>query len=240
MFQSEPGVITLRTRRAGAVNLRQRRAWYADEDDKGEGDAETTTDTQPVKKGSGGQGESERTFTQADVDLYLGNARKQARDSVTNELLKELGFEKVDDLKAMVTTAKAQAEAELTELEKRDKEIERLKVEAQQHKEAAAKAQQSIMEERRNTAILSALKQAEKPQSVLNLLLIEHAEEVAGLMDAEGVIDPKKVEALAKKALTEYPGMFRSGGPGSLSNAGGRTPLADKESLLDKLPKVRL
>ena len=93
MFQREPGFKALRPKDYAGASLRQRRTWYA------EGEAEPpppATETQPAKKGSSGQEGSEAKFTQADLDQFLGNARKQARDSVMSDLLKELGLDSAD------------------------------------------------------------------------------------------------------------------------------------------------
>lgn len=228
MFQfSEPGFKALRTNRDGAINLRQRRAWSADETLE-----ETPAKETPPPKSGESAG---ATFTQADLDRIVGKTRKEARETGIAEFLKDLGFEKPDDLKSMVTAFKSADEAEKSELEKAQKRIadlEKAKVEAET---AATKAQQERMEERRNAAILTALTGAEKPQSVLNLLLVEHAADVTALMAEDGTIDAKKVGALADKAKKEYAGMFKSGNPGSQSHSGGKTPMPDKENLLKQI-----
>lgn len=228
MFQSEPGFKTLRTIRAGAISLRQRRTWYAE--DEGEGET-TVTDTQPDKRGRDGQDTPEAKFTQADLDTFVGNARKQARDSVMNELLKELGLDSADSLKATVKTAREQADAEKTELEKAQSEIERWKKEAEEHKSAREKAEQGRMEERRQSAILSALKEAKKPADLLILVNARLADDVTAVMSEEGALDEKAMKALVDKVRKEWPDHFQSSGPGSPSNAGGKIPQADKDKI---------
>lgn len=234
MFQSEPGYKALRTCRAGAVNLRQRRAWYADADSEGSAETDTTQDKGGQSTGAG--------LSQEDVNRLIGKTRKEARETGISEFLKELGFEKPDDLKALVTAAKARDDAEKSELEKAQQRIADLEKKAAEAEIKATKAAQQALEKERNTAILIALKDAhaEKPQSVLNLLLVEHASDVAAIMAEDGTLDNKKIGALADKAKKEYAGMFQSGNPGSPSPAGGKTPQPDTRSILNNLPKVRL
>lgn len=240
MLPSEPGIKTLRpTSSVGRVNLRHRRTWFAKEDSDGSETA--ATDTQPVKKGSGSQDTTERTFTQADLDLYLGNARKQARDSALNELLKELDLEKLDDLKMTVTTAKAKADAEKSDLEKAQTEIERWKTEAETHKAELAQAQQERMEERRQSAILSALTEArvKKASDLLILINARYPDDVVAAMSEDGTLDEKAIKKLVEMARKEWADQFQSSSPGSPSNAGGKTPAPDKDSLL-KTIKARI
>jgi hypothetical protein len=61
---------------------------------------------------------SERKFTQEELDAIVGDRAKRAKGAAQSELLSELGFEKVDDLKAMVKAAKDAAAAQQTEGEK--------------------------------------------------------------------------------------------------------------------------
>lgn len=233
MKHSEPGMRLLRTARAGAIDLRQRRIWH-----EGEGDTTTTTETGQDKTGQG-QGNA-TAFTQADLDRIAGNARKQARESAIAEFLKELGYEKPDDLKTQIATLRQREDAEKSELDKAQQKIAALEKAAQEAKLAAEQAQRERLEERRNAAILTALKDADKPQSVLNLLLTEHASEVQALMAEDGTIDPKKVTGLAELAKKEYAGLFvKSSTPGSQSNAGGRNPAPDPKALLSQI-KARI
>lgn len=226
---SEPGFKALRASRAESINLRQRRTWYAD---GGEGDdgKQAGTDTQPDKTGDEGQS-TDTTFTQADLDRLVGSARKQARESVRNDLLKELGFESADDLKAMVTSAREKADAEKSDLEKAQAEIERWKKQAEEAQTARQEAEQERMEERRQSAILNALKEAKKPSDVLILVNARFTEDVAGVMSDDGALDEKALKSLVEKVKKEWPDQFGSSSPGSPSNAGGKVPTANKDDI---------
>lgn len=69
--------------------------------------------TPPDAGGNGG-----KTFTQDQVDALVGNARKEGRDGGVSKLLKDLGVENADSLKALVDNAKKADDANKTELQK--------------------------------------------------------------------------------------------------------------------------
>lgn len=232
MFQREPGMRTLRTARAGAINLAQRRIWHAE----GEDDPTPDTGTGQAKTGQG-QG-NESTFTQADLDRLVGSARKQARDSAVADLLKELGVENADTLKASLKAQREAEDAKKSELEKRDARIAALEKEAADAKAAVEKAQQERMEERRQAAILTGLKDAKKPADLLILVNARMADAVAATMAEDGTLDDKKIAALVEKIKQEWPDQFQSVSPGSQSNSGGRVkqPEANKE-LVDRIKR---
>jgi len=221
MYQSsEPGFRTLRTMRAASINLRQRRAWFADAPE-----GEPAPDTAPGTNSGGSTG---TTFTQADVDRIVGERAKRAKEAGISELLKELGFEKPDDLKTLVTTYRAADEAEKSELEKAQVKITALEKKAQEAEQRAAQSAQERLEERRNAAILAALKDAEHPGDVLLWLAANKAEAVKATLKDDGTLDEKAISTLVTEAKKERPSYFKSGSPGSPSNAGGKTPSSDQ------------
>lgn len=228
MFQSEPGYKALRTYRAGAIDLRQRRAWYAE----GEGEGSTETDTTQDK---GGQ-HAGATFTQADVDRIVGERAKRAKDAAVADLLKELGLDSADALKAKVKAAADQEAAQLSELEKAQKRIADLEKKAQEAETKAAEATRLALEKERDSAIREALKEAKNPAKVLTLLLASHKADVAGVMAEDGTLDAKKIGDLVTKAKKEYPEDFQSSNPGSQSHSGGRNPQPDQK-LKDEIRK---
>lgn len=239
MFQREPGIQALRTFRPATIDLRQRRMWY-----EGDGDTPPDEGSPPAPDtppGNNGGSSTGTTFTQADVDRIVGERAKRAKESGIADFLKELGFEKPDDLKSLVTDARKRQEDELSEAEKLNQKLVATEKKLQEAEAAAQQAVQSAREEKRNSAILAALTIAEKPQSVLNLLLVEHASKVAEVMGEDGALDSKKIEALAKTAQTDYPGMFKKTGPGSPSHAGGTTPTGEQTEAARKanLRRVR-
>jgi len=82
---------------------------------------ETTTQTAGTTNANGGGTGGKVEFTaeqQKQIDALLGERAKRAEASGANALLKELGFEKADDLKALVTDFQKRKDAEKSELEK--------------------------------------------------------------------------------------------------------------------------
>lgn len=231
----------LRTARPFAVDLRQRRHWFDNQGEDGDIDPEPTPETETQPEKSGQQGSGDTTFTQADIDRIAGERAKRAGESAVNKLLTDLGVEKADDLKALIDAHRAREEEEKSDLEKAQAKIEEAERRAQEATERAQALEQARLDDRRDNAVRTALNGAEKPNAVLTLIKTDFADDLAAVMDDEGTVDGKAVEALAKKAEKEWPGMFKSGSPGSQSHAGGRPPTEDVEKLLDKLvPKRKL
>lgn len=227
-YASEPGRALRPIQSVAAIDLRKRRAWHDDASD---------TDTPPDKTGAQDAGGStETTFTQADVDRIVGERARRARESGLSDFLKDLGFEKADDLKALVQDARTRAEAEKSELEKAQGEIDKWKAEAEAYKSAMEQALQTARAEKRNAAILSALNNSTKPQSVLNLLLLEHTADVEAVQADDGTLDAQKIAALVKKAEAAYGEFFKPAAPGSGSHSGGRLP--DDSQQLDRMGRA--
>lgn len=109
--------------------------------------------------GGGGKPEdkpADKTFTQADVDRIVGERAKRAEESAIGALLKDLGFEKPDDLKALVADAKKRSDAEKSELDKANEHIATLA----KAKEAADKERADAIE-RANVTLMRAAVMAE-------------------------------------------------------------------------------
>jgi len=91
----------------------------------------------------------ERKFTQADADQIAGKARDAGRQAAINDLLKELGLEKADDLKTLVADTRKKQDAEKSELQKALDRIEELskatKAAEAKREEALGKATERLM-----------------------------------------------------------------------------------------------
>lgn len=122
----------------------------------GEQTGENNTQGQNTATSAGNEGNNQtqsqstgRTFTQEDVNGFVGTARQEARDRAVNSLLEELGLKDVDSLKGVVKDYNDQRQAQLSDLERANEELERLtpfESQAKSHKkqldayEAAMKA----------------------------------------------------------------------------------------------------
>jgi hypothetical protein len=159
------------------------RLWLSPDGDGGNGGggasaAAATTVTAPVvTQGEGTHAgvpqqqstaaQTPQTFTQADVDRIVGERAKRAaqsaEQSAIGELLKGLGLEKVEDLKALVDGARKSQEANLSESDKAqrkivglEKAIEMAKAEAKAAIEAAAVEKAAANEKLLKASVLGA------------------------------------------------------------------------------------
>lgn len=214
------------------INLSKRRHWFADDD------AATPADppeTPPAQTGDTGQPEA--TFTQADVDRMMGERARRASEAATKKLLEDLGIADVDTLRKELEAKRKRDEAELSELERRDKRIAELEAQAVREKEAREAAERTALDTRRDSAIITALVGAEKPQSVLTLLRTEHTDLVSKVLKDDGTVDDSAVVKVVEAAKKDYAGMFKAATPGTGSHNGGRQTTPDPDKLLDQLFK---
>lgn len=179
----------------------------------------------------------EKTFTQAELDAIAGNARKEARDKAVSDLLKELGFEKPEDLKTLVTDVRKQQENEKTELEKLQSKLEAAEKLAQEKAAALEQAQQQRLIDRRNHAVLAAARAAKAthPDDVLGWVErygTEHKVGIESALKEDGTIDDKAVNAMIEAAKKQRPNYFTSTVPGSPSNRDGLPPSNDPSKAL--------
>lgn len=180
-----------------------------------------------------------KTFTQEEVNRLMGERLKRAEGSWTKALLEGLGLDSLDTLKARLAppptgeTPKPDQKA-TDELQKL---TERLK-EAEGKASAAEQALQAIHAERtrekRDGHITEALSKARStdPKRVLILLNAEQPQLLEKVLKEDGTADTAALDALVKAAQEAFKPLFTGGGPGSPSNAGGRTvsPGADQKN----------
>jgi hypothetical protein len=243
-----PGGQTRTIRRPGAeesISLRKRRHWFDQTppapDDTPDPKPEATT---PPATPPDNAGEAAK-FTQADVDRLLGERAKRAAESATNKILASLGFESVDDLKKLVTTAKERAEAELSEAQKLQKQLETLTAEKQSVQAQLDAEKKERIADKRNAAVLAAASEARAVNSDDVLLWAEkfgadHNAPLDKVINDEGQIDKKAIEMIITAAKKERPNYFQQGGPGSPSNRDGQPPQPDVEKALGDRPLVKL
>lgn len=216
--------------------LVKRRAWY-DGDGDGEGNA-AQTGNDPDKNGSSGGG-GQQGIPQEEVNRLVGSARKQGRETALNDLLKELGFEKADDLKALVIDAKKRKDEELTEAQKAQAAREAAEKKLAEREAELEAERQAARVERRDNAIKKALAAAgaKNVDKLLPVLREFKASDVAAVLKEDGTVDDAKAKALADAAKKDYAEDFAAGGAGSGSHAGGKGGgKLDIENILGKRP----
>lgn len=158
---------------------------------------------------------------------------RNARSAVNN-FLKDLGFEKADDLKALLTEAKNLKESQMSEVEKAQKAREKAEQRAADAEKRAAELEAARVNDRIDTAIRAAATdaRAQYPEDVITWAR-QSGKDLAALIDKDGKLDDKGVKALIDEARKARPAWFASGGPGSPSNAGGKAPQADPAKFLE-------
>jgi hypothetical protein len=196
---------------------------------------QSATATQPANNGA-----NDGLLTQAEVDKIVGARAKESAAAAINKLLTELGFDKADDLKAVVTAAKAKADAEKSELEKLNEKVAAFEKKAQEAEARAAAVEKQRLVDRRDSKVEQALKDASKPAAVMAWIKATAQTDLDATLADDGTIDDKKITALVDKAKKELPELFKSSAPGSPSNNDGRAPQPDANKILGDKPLIRL
>lgn len=187
----------------------------------------TTTETTQTTPAA-----SAATFTQADIDRIVAERLKRQEESLSKKFAEKLGVD-VDTAAEALKKAKEREEAEMSELDKLRKQNEDLLNKNKAHTEQILFMQRQRLYDARDTAIKAALStaRATNVDRVFTLLNAERKAELEAVMSESGELDPKAIEKLVKEAAKEYVEFFRSGSPGSPSNAGGTAPSADAERI---------
>lgn len=193
--------------------------------DNGQDGQQPNPDSQP--ENTGDQAEQTVSMPQKAFTERLARA---GRTAVT-DFLKEVGFEKPDDFKAFITTARQREQSELSEAERLKQALEAEKQKSAQATEAAQKAEAKRLEMLVDSAIRTAAvsANAKNPDDVL---LWARSQDLSDVLDEDGKVNAKSVSKIIdtlKKERAHWFGNGGSGTPGSPSNAGGTTTPPDKK-----------
>lgn len=171
------------------------------------------------------------------IDYEIATRARRAEESATRKTLEKLGFDNLDSAADALKKAKEREEAEMGEVERLKKQIDDLSNKNKAHVEQISFMLRQRLTDARDSAIKSALTDARatNPDRVFKLLSVEKTADLEAVMNQSGEIDKKAVEALIKAASKDYAEYFRSGAPGSPSNAGGTPPSADAERIKQTL-----
>ncbi|WP_399559274.1 hypothetical protein OH809_45030 (plasmid) [Streptomyces sp. NBC_00873] len=80
---------------------------------------------------------AQRTFTQAEVEALAAKEKAQGKRSAAKELAEKLGFTSIEDTEAFVAAARQAKEAQLTEQEKRERDLADREAKAEAREKAA-------------------------------------------------------------------------------------------------------
>jgi len=182
--------------------------------DEGEGGAVTP---QPA----GGQS---RTFTQEQLDAIVGERATRAKSAAINDLLSELGFEKADDLKALVKAAKERQASEQTEAQKLQAQLE-----------AAQKREGTLAAQLREQALQMAVQAAAQKVGIVD------AEVALALVRGQITFDDKGAPVEVEKAVSALaqakPYLRAQGSGGSATNPARGGQVLTREAIAKMTPE---
>lgn len=205
----------------------------------------STTDTTPANSGAatGSQTPATQqtdtdklTLTQAELDKLIGQRAQRAKEAAVKELLEKLGVEDPDKLEALVGAEKKRQEAEMSEVEKANKALEKQQTEAQQLRMQLEALQAQRNQDRLRFAITNAAHtaQAHKAEAVITLLESTQGDALKAALNDSGEVDSKQIETLIGKLKESDPYLFeltpQRRTPGSQSSGGGSAPRPDKDA----------
>lgn len=186
----------------------------------------------PQEKDGGEKSKPDILFTQADVDRFVGDRAKRAKESAVSGLLDTLGLDSVDSLKSVIEDANKRKEAEMSETEKLQTQLDAMRQSIVEKDAQLLQEKQTRLSEKSDNGLLQLLGKAHNANNALVLIKATKADEVAELVDAAGNFDTEKATALVTSYATDNSELFTSTSPGSLSNHGGRAPAPTNEKKL--------
>ncbi len=151
-----------------------------------------------------GGGEGERKFTQNDIDRIVGERAKRAGESAVSELLKGLGLERVDDLKAIMTERKKLRDSQLSELDKATKKITELEPTLYDY-------EAELAEMRLWKALAKSIRQ-QKIGFASDAAEEDALEHLSRTIEMDGKGSPKNLDDALKTLMKERPYLFGKNG----------------------------
>lgn len=199
--------------------------------------AQVTTPPETSQGNTEGSQQQPTAFTQADVDRIVADRAKRAEKSAISGLLETLGLDSIDSLKTTIDSERKRKEAEMSATEKLQAELDAMKQTIAEKDAALSEANQTRLNEKRDSSLLQLLSKAHDPHKALLLIKAEKADVVNNLLAEDGTFDG----AVAEKLVADYAAanayLFSSGAPGSPSNNDGRTPQPDLKAAQNEVAK---
>ena len=188
-----------------------------------------TTVTTPETSGNDG-GQSEATLTQEQVNRIVTEQKKRAKDSGYKELLAELGVDDVAEAKGLLAAEKQRQQDEMSEVEQLRVQLAEKEAAIETANAAVEAAKQQRITDQRNAALRKAIAGANPvhEEAVFNLVL---ADDLEGVVDAEGNINADAITTLVEAMKTASPELFIESTPGVPSNRGGKNPAPNQKKV---------
>ncbi|HEX3043546.1 MAG TPA: hypothetical protein VHY08_02225 [Bacillota bacterium] len=191
-----------------------------DKDTGGGGGADDNTSHEKTPAGGGGQNNEQIVFP--NQASFMERVKREGR-SQFNEFIKELGFEKPEDLKTLVTKAKETEEKNKTDLQKAQEDNTNLKRENEQVKKNAEK---TLIDAALLIQAAQANVKADRIKAFLKLV------NPSGITVVDGIADENAVKTAIGNTLKEFPEFLTkpgtdNGGEDFGSGGGGQKDLGN-------------
>lgn len=198
------------------------------------------TNTQPTNETTQTPPPNEAKFTQADIDRIVSERLARQAGAEIRKLLTDLGVETPDALKQFVEDSRKRQEAELSDKQKLERQIESLTKVADGYKAQIETMLALQVTERRNAAIEKAAQaaHAEIPADVITWAEREAAEQLKAVMGDDGKVDEKAAKALVEACRKARPKWFVSTSPGVPSASSGKPPTAADARIQGEVSKL--
>lgn len=197
----------------------------------GDSTTSTTTNTGTPPVNTGGQQQTqqadEKKFTQAELEKLINERLERAKKSGASELLEALGVKSADELKKTLEAQRKAEEDKLSEIDKAKKAAEKLQQEREAIEAELKQERDARKQEKLDAAIVVTAKGAHDGDDVVRLLRSDFSERLSKAMNDDGAIDTKVLDELIAELKKKKAYLFSSGGAGSPSNHGGKTPEPD-------------
>lgn len=195
---------------------------------EGGGDSESTdadSDTSSTSdKPDPTKNKTDGGMSQDEVNKLVGKTRKDARSTAESELLQKLGVKTLDEAVEALTAERKRKESELSETERLQKALEKAEATAKESVDALVRLEEAGRLDRRNTAVKTTLRDANvrKEDAEDAFFLMEKRGLLENLLDKDGKLDEKAVNAAVEAFKKDKAAYFTPGGAGSRSNSDGR------------------
>lgn len=169
------------------------------------------------------EGATEATFTQAELDRIVGERAKRASEAAISKLLQSLGVENVEQAQSTFEDAKKRREAEMSELEKAQAQIEAAQKQAKEALEAKQSLEQTIIANGRKQAFLKAVADGggSNADDLFILVNAKRANDFTAVFDEDTSPNEAKMKQFIKQVQNDFPTYFGTSGAGSPSNNNG-------------------
>jgi hypothetical protein len=171
---------------------------------------------------------------QSDLDARIRRAETHA----VSELLKTLGVDTTDSLKAVIAADKARRDGELSDLQKAQGAVTTLSQERDDFKSKYEALLAQVKDDRTLAALRSAAPGVKHPEDILSWAREKVPDELAAILGEDHKADETKAKALVTKCQKVRPEWFSPETPGIPSNADAKGPGSIQQA--QKLAEVAL